>query len=233
VTTASIQNEAGAVVIDRPPTVEALKVASAIYRAGMTEEVFTWDALANNRFMANGTGSMTLNPISALRTVEKQDPELAGKLALAPVPAGPVARFGVHSPTGIYVVWRFAENQELAKQFLVDLALGYREAFVRSEFFNVPAFAGSVRDLDSLVRSEQTGDTPSKYAILADATSWSTNIGHPGHTNAAVDEVFTQYIVPKMFAAVAKGEMSAEDAARTAQAEIEPIFGKWKELGKL
>ncbi|MGH8992597.1 MAG: ABC transporter substrate-binding protein, partial [Acidimicrobiia bacterium] len=230
---ASIQNEDGAVVIDRPATVEALKVAADIYRAGMTEDVFTWDALANNRFMASGTGSMTLNPVSALRAVEKQDPELADKLGLAPVPAGPAARFGVHSVASVYVVWRFAENQELAKQFLVDLAVGYREAFVKSEYFNLPAFPGSVRDVDELVGSNAAGAGLGKYAVLAGATSWSTNIGHPGFTNAAVDEVFTQFIVPRMFAAVAKGETSAEDSARAAQAEIERIFGKWRDLGKL
>jgi hypothetical protein len=176
---------------------------------------------------------MTLNPVSALRAVEKQDPDLAGKLALAPVPAGPAARFGVHSVASVYVVWRFAENQELAKQFLVDLALGYREAFVKSEYFNLPAFAGSVGDFDDLVRSNPAGDGPGKYALLAGATAWSTNIGHPGFTNAAVDEVFTQFIVPRMFASVAKGEATAEDAARTTQAEIEPIFGKWRDGGKL
>lgn len=230
---ASIQNEDGAVVIDRPATVEALQVAADIYRAGMTEEVFTWDAQANNRFMASGTGSMTLNPISALRAIEKQDPDLAGKLALAPVPAGPAARFGVHSVASVYVIWRFAENQELAKQFLVDLALGYREAFVRSEYYNVPAFSASVRDFDELVGSNPAGEGPGKYAVLAGATAWSTNIGHPGFTNAAVDEVFTQFFVPRMFAAVARGEMTAEEAARTAQAEVEPIFGKWRDLGKL
>ncbi len=230
---ASIQNEDGAVVIDRPATVEALKVAADIYRAGMTEEVFTWDALANNRFMAGGVGSMTLNPVSALRAVEKQNPDLAGKLALAPVPAGPAARFGVQSAATIYVIWRFAEQQELAKQFLVDLALNSRETFLHSEYFNLPAFPGTVPNIDELVSSDPAGAGPGKYAVLAGATSWSTNIGHPGYTNAAVDEVFTRFVVPRMFAGVAKGETSAEDAARTAQAEIEPIFGKWKDLGKL
>jgi ABC-type glycerol-3-phosphate transport system substrate-binding protein len=75
----SIQDEAGNVAINSPATVEAVKVGAALYRAGMPADVFTWDAFANNRFMATGQGSMTLNPISALRAVEKQDPDLAAK----------------------------------------------------------------------------------------------------------------------------------------------------------
>ena len=31
-----------------------------------------------------------------------------------------------------------------------------------------------------------------KCALLADAAKWSTNIGHPGHANVAVEEVFEQ-----------------------------------------
>jgi ABC-type sugar transport system, periplasmic component len=53
---ASIQNEDGAVVIDRPATVEALKVAAGIYWSGMTEEVLTWDALANTVSWPAGLG---------------------------------------------------------------------------------------------------------------------------------------------------------------------------------
>ena len=47
---------------------------------------------------------------------------------------------------------------------------------------------------------------------MAEAEAWTTNIGHPGHANAATDEVFFQFIVPKLFAAGPRGEMSAEAA---------------------
>jgi multiple sugar transport system substrate-binding protein len=228
-----IQDEEGGVAINSPATVEAVKMGTAIYRAGMTDEVFFWESSSNNRLLATGRGSLILNAISAVRDAEDQDRDLAGKIALAPAPAGPVARLGAHSVVNIHVIWRFSKNQEAAKQFLVDLALDYREAFLRSRFYNLPAFPRAVPDLTELVAKDDKAQPSGKYALLADAEKWSTNIGHPSHANAATDEVFNQSVIPKMFAAAARGEMSAEEAVRTAEARMKPIFEKWREKGKI
>jgi multiple sugar transport system substrate-binding protein len=132
------------------------------------------------------------------------------------------------------VIWTFSENQESAKQFLVDLVVSYREAFIHSGFYNFPAFPGSVPDLSDLVANPAPGVEPAgKYALLADSADWSSNVGYPGYTNAAVDEVFNDYLIPKMFGAAARGEMTAEDAVKAADAEIRPIFDKWRERGKI
>jgi multiple sugar transport system substrate-binding protein len=226
----AIQDQEASVVINSPATVEAVKLQSAIFRAGMTDEVFSWDGTSNNRHLASGKGSLILNAISALRAIEAQDPVLARKVELLPTPAGPEGRAG----TGLYVmgvsvIWRFSPNQELAKRFLADLVLNYREPFRRSGLYNLPAFPGAVPDLKELTAAEVTG----KYAFLADATAWSTNLGHPGHVNAAIDEVVNQYLVPKMFAAAARGEMTPEEAVRAAEARITTIFEKWRERGKV
>jgi multiple sugar transport system substrate-binding protein len=229
----SLQDEAGNLTINHPATVEAVKVAASLFQASMLAEVLNWDAAANNRFLADGRGSMTLNSITVVRAVEKQDPELARRLAFAPALAGPANRLGVGSQSHNYVIWRFAENQELAKQFLVDLALEHREVFMHSESVNFPSFPGVMKDLPQLLADDARGEPAGKYAALARAAEWTTNIGHPGTVNAAVDEVFNQYLIPKMFAAAARGEMSAEDAVKTAEAEMKPIFEKWKQLGKI
>ncbi len=230
---ASIQDETGHVIVNRPATVEAVKMGAAIFKAGMTDEVLTWDAASNNRFLASGKGSIIFNPVSALRAVEKQDPELAKQIGLLPVPSGPAGRFGAHSVSGSYVIWQFSKVQDIAKQFLVDLALNYREAFVRSESYNLPAFPGSVADLGTLVSADPTAQPAGKYVFLAGAAEWSTNLGHPGSTNAGVNDVANQFLIPKMFAAAARGEMSAEDAVKVAEATITPIFDKWRERGKI
>ena len=230
---ASIQDEAGNLTINRPATVEAVKMGTAIYQAGMTNEVLAWDAASNNRFLAGGKGSLILNPVSALRAVEKQDPELAKQVTLAPVPSGPSGRLGAHSVMGAYVIWKFSKVQTIAKQFLVDLAVNYREAFVRSESYNIPAFPGAVRDLDTLLASDATAQPPDKYGFLAEAGQWSTNLGHPGHTNAVTNDVYNQFLVPRMFAAAARGVMTPEEAVKAAEAQITPIFDKWREKGKI
>ena len=36
-----------------------------------------------------------------------------------------------------------------------------------------------------------------------------------------------------MFAAAARGEMTAEEAVEAAEAQIKPIFDKWRERGKI
>ena len=228
-----LQDETGRVTLDSPATVEAVRMGAAIYRAGMSDEVFFWDSSSNNRALATGQSSLVLNAISAIRGTEDQSRETAAQVALAPALAGPGGRLGVNSVVNIFVIWRFARNQDAARQFLVDLALNARETFLRSRFYNLPAFPGAVSDLGSLVARDEEAEPPEKYALLADAESWSTNIGHPGHDNAATDEVFFQFIVPKMFAAAARGEMSAEEAVRVAAAQAVPIFDKWREQGKI
>jgi multiple sugar transport system substrate-binding protein len=229
----SIQDEGGRLTINQPATVEAVKVGAAIFSGGMTDEVFGWDGASDNRYLASGRASLTIDAISAIRATEKQDPGLAGQIALAAVPAGPVARLSPPAVMNIYAIWRFSRNQDLAKRFLVDHALNYREAFLSSEFFNLPGFAGAVPDLGELVANDTRAQPVDKYALLTDATRWSTNLGYPGHHNAAIDDIVNQYLIPQMFAAAAKGEMTPEEAVAAAESEMQPIFDKWRAKGRI
>ena len=200
----------------------------------MTDEVFAWEASSNNRLLTSGRGSLVLNAVSAVRAVEQQDPELAARIALAPAALGPSGnRPRCTYVVGGYVIWKFSPQAELAKQFLVDLALSYRHPFLRSGFYNLPAFPGAVPDLAALVARDPVASPPGKYALLVDATGWSTNLGSPGTLNAAVDEVLNRFILSRMFSAAARGELSPADAVAAAEAEMRPIFDKWREWGKI
>ncbi len=230
----AIHDEYANLTINTPATVEAVKVCTEVYRTGMTAEVFAWDGASNNRLLTSGRGSLILNAISAARAAEQQDQELASKIALVPAPVGPAGN--TPRSTGVvgsYVIWRFSPNADLAKQFLVDLAHSYRDAFLQSGFYNLPAFPGVVPDLSDLVQKDAVARPPDKYALLADATSWSTNLGSPGTLNPAIDEVFNLFILSKMFSAAARGEKSPADAVAAAEAEMRPIFEKWRERGKI
>jgi multiple sugar transport system substrate-binding protein len=159
---------------------------------------------------------------------------LASKVALSPVPIGSAGdRPRGTYLVGSYVIWRFSPNIELAKQFLVDLSLAYRDAFQQSGFYNLPAFPGAIPDLAALVAKDPTARPQDKYAVLADATRWSTNAGSPGPLNAAVDEVFNLSVLSKMFSSVARGTQSPADAVAAAEAQMRPIFEKWRERGKI
>ena len=200
----------------------------------MTDEVFAWDGTSNNRLLTSGRGSLILNGVSAVRAAEQQDPALAAKIALTPAPQGPSGnRPRTTCVVGSYVIWKFAPNPDLAKQFLVDLSLSYRDAFLRSGFYNLPAFPGAVPDLPDLLATDAVAQPPDKYAFLADAAGWSTNIGDPGGLNAAVDDVVNSSVLSKMFTAAARGQMSAAEAVAAADAEMRPIFDKWRGRGKI
>jgi multiple sugar transport system substrate-binding protein len=101
----------------------------------------------------------------------------------------------------------------------------YNDAFLASEFYNFPSFPKSVTDLRGKLAADK--HNPQQYLILADAEKWSAYPGYPGHTTAAIDEVFNTFVIPNMFARVAKGEQSAEDSAKQAEAEMQRIFAKW------
>jgi multiple sugar transport system substrate-binding protein len=230
---ASLQDEGGNLTINSPATVEAVKLCTAIFKAGMTDEVLNWDSSgsANNRYLASGRASLIENTVSALRAIETQNPALAEHIALAPPPAGPAARLSTTIPW-VYVIWQFSKARDTAQQFLVDLAAAAREAFVHSGFFNLPAFPAAVADVPALLAGDP--HTPmGKYAVLASAAEWTTNPGQPGYDNAATEEVINQFIVPKMFAAAAQGELTPEEAVRAAEAQMTPIFEKWRKQGKI
>jgi multiple sugar transport system substrate-binding protein len=229
---AQIQDEEARVVINSPATVEAVKIGAAIFRSAMTDEVLGWDITSNNRYLISGHGSLILNAIAALRAIEAQNPPLAAKVQLLPVPSAPRGRLSPYV-VSVYVIWKFSQNQEAAKQFLVDLATAYREPFIQSGYLQVPSYPGAVSDFGALVANDPRAQPAGKYGLFAGAAQWTTNVGHPGHTNAAIDEVVKASLISHMFAAAARGEMSAEEAVRAAEAKIKPIFEKWREQGKI
>lgn len=229
---ASIQDEEANVIINSRATVEAVKTGAAIFRAAMTDEVFGWDITSNNRYLVSGRASLIVNSIAAVRALETQDPDLAAKVELLPAPAGPAGRLSPYA-VSVYFIWKFSPSQEAAKRFLVDLATDYREPFVQSQYLQLPSFPGAVGDFGNLVANDPRAQPAGKYGLLAGAADWTTNVGHPGHSNAATYEVLRASIISQMFAAAARGDMSAEEAVRAAEAKIKPIYEKWREQGKI
>ncbi|HEV3364456.1 MAG TPA: extracellular solute-binding protein [Acidimicrobiia bacterium] len=142
---ASLQDEAGVLTLDSPAAVEAVKFGTSLYRSGMSHDILSWDNVSDNRFLASGKGSLIIDPVAALRATEKQDPDLAAKIALAPPPSGPAGRPGHIGVVTTYVVSKYAETPTAAGRFLVDLVLGYREAALRSEFYTCRPFPGRCR----------------------------------------------------------------------------------------
>ena len=188
-----IQNEENRIVIgqgsNRRGAIEALQVMRDIYRNGMSDEVFAWNAASNNNAFVAGRLSVALNAISIVRTAEDSGNQaLADDTWLASIPRGPVMRMGNEHVMGVFVIWKFAKNKEAAKKYLVDQQLGYREHFLRSEYYNFPPWTGAIKGGFKTIRQLSAQDTHKprgKYTILTTiAEKYTTNPGHPGNTTA-------------------------------------------------
>src|ERR1043166_45976 len=223
------QDASGNLALNSKNTVEAVKFMKALFQEAMTPEVFTWDPSSNNRAMLAGTISIALNAISITRTGEKDNPSFTEKIHLAKAAAGPVRRIGVEHVMGVYVIWKFAENIDGAKKFLVDYIGNFHEAFVNSQFYDFPTFQRMVPDLKQLLAKDPNAKPAGKYSVLEDSLSWATNIGYPGYANAAIDEIYQKWIIPVMFAKAAQGVLSPEDAVKEAAVESKRIWDKWRE----
>jgi len=223
----SVQDADGRPVLQSKETVAALEFLRALYKESMTPEVFTWDPASNNRMMLAGRASFVCNAISVTRTAEKQNPELAKKIGLVPALQGPARRIAAEHVMNCYVIWKFAENIDGAKQFLVDLVDHFVKVFQESEFYNFPCYPSTVPNLDQLLASDPKAHPPGKYTALSGVLEWATNVGFPGYATAAIDEVFNTFVIPTMFARVAREELTPGAAVEAAQREVERIFRKW------
>ena len=235
-----IQNEENRIVFgqgsNRKGAIEALQVMRDIFRTGMTDEVFAWNASSNNNAFVAGRLSVALNAISIVRTAEKSgNTALSDDTWLASVPRGPVMRMGNEHVMGVYVIWKFAKNKEAARQYLVDQQLNYRQHFLRSEYYNFPPWTGAIKGGFKTIRELTKQDTHKprgKYTVLTTiAEKYTTNPGHPGHSNAVIDEIFNRFLIPEMFAKVAQGKSSPADAVKEFDAEARRIYRKWRAQG--
>ena len=228
-----VQNAQQHVVINSKGTRDALKYAASLFKAGMSNEIFAWSAASNNQAMLAGRLSLALNAISIVRSAETTNLPFAKDLRLSPIPAGPKGCVGLEHVMGCYVIWKFAKNKPMAKKFLIDLEVQYTGAFENSRFYNFPSFPASVSNLSR--RLARDPNQPSgKYNVLQTINKkYTHNVGYPGYSNAAMDEVFNKFLIPQMFAEVAQGKMTPAEAASAAQRDIGKIFAKWRALKKI
>jgi len=235
-----IQNEENRIVFgqgsNRKGAIEALEVMRDIYKNGMSDEVFAWTAASNNQAFLADRLSVAVNAISIVRSAEKSgNAALSDDTWLASIPRGPVMRLGNEHVMGVYVIWKFAKNKEAAKQYLIDQQLAYRQHFVRSEYYNFPPWTGAIKGGFKTIR-KMTAQDPhkpkGKYSVLTTiAEKYTTNPGHPGNSNAVIDEIFQTYMIPEMFARVAQGKENPADAVKSFDAKAKRIFRKWQAQG--
>jgi multiple sugar transport system substrate-binding protein len=136
-------------------------------------------------------------------------------------------RLGNEHVMGVYLIWKFAKNKEAAKKFVVDQQLGYREHFERSLYYNFPPWTGAIKG-----GFKTTHKPKGKYTVLATiAEKYTTNPGHPGNSTAVMDELYNTFLIPQMFASVAQGKATPEEAVSAFAKKAQTIYRKWKAQG--
>jgi len=222
------QDEGGSVTLYSRQTIEAVKFVRELYRSCQTPEVFSWDTSSNNRGILSGRLSYVQNAISITRSAEKDNPEMSKQIQLVNALRGAIARLTPPNNIQAYVIWKFAENKEGAKHFLGDLVNNFSSAFKASEFYNFPCFPSTVPDLAKRISDDPKAVPRNKYNVLANLISCTKNVGYPGYATAAIDQAFSTFVLPTMFAKAARGAMTPEAAVRSADSELRRIFVVWK-----
>ncbi len=230
-----IQDESGALAIDSESTVEAVEFMADLHAQGGESNAFDWNVTSNNQLVLSGRGSLIMNAISPIRRAEDLGMPFAGELWIWPVPHGPRGRLGLGQYTGVYSVWKFAKNREAAERFVADVCLAANESVPASSFFNYPSFPGAHPAKQIYKAAAADPRAPKgKYSILTTVASrYTSNAGYPGHANAAVEETLDRFLIPQMFAQVARGRMSAADSVRATAMQMRPIWRKWRAAGKI
>jgi multiple sugar transport system substrate-binding protein len=214
------------VTLNSKQTLEVVKLVRALYKEAMEPEVLSWDDAGNNRYLASGRGSWIHNPISAYRSIQKSNPELADKIYLWKTPAGPVRRLAAGAPNS-YVIWRFARNKDAAIEFLRYYADHWVESFEGSTGYNHPLFANIVPKPMPILSNDPTSHPPDKLRVLETANEWHATYGYPGPAGPASDEVADNFIIPDMMAKAATDKATPEEAVAWATKEVELIYKKW------
>ena len=227
---AYIQNADAQVTLNTKQTRDAVQYMANLYRRGMTSDVFAWVPASNNNAFLAGRISLAFNAISILRTAEGQNPTLARNTAILPIPRGPKQALGLEHVMGVHTIWKFAQEKALAKKYIRDQQLQYIGHFLNSKFYNFPAWPKAVPNIKKKLQRDPSG----KYAVLDKISrTATTNVGFPGYSNAAIDEVFNTFLIPQMFAQVAQGNKSAAESVRDTTSEVRRIFRKWRGRGKI
>lgn len=204
--------------INSPETKQAIQAVQQIYTDAMTPEVLSWDDASNNRYIASGVASWVLNPISAYRSVEGQDPTLFKNIYISLPPAGPKARL-MNVPVRSWINWQWSKDKAVAEKFLFDYFEQWIEAFKASTGYNHPLLKGFEKKPMPILGSDP------KLELLQDLGQYAATVGYPGPPTAAAGQVNNTYVIPNMFAKAVTGS-TVDQAIAFAEEQIKSIYAK-------
>ena len=189
----------GKIAFRRKEITDCLEFGKKLFEQTMTDEVLSWDDSSNNRFIASGKGSMICNPISAYRTAANDNPDVYRNLEVTKTPLGPKGRKN-GARTMSYGIYKFSKNQDLAKQFLYAMVADSHRGMTESTGYNHPFLKTFTKKPMPVLGTEP------KLMLLQDFQDDVIFIGYPGPMTKTATGMYAKFIMPTMFAEVAKGK---------------------------
>jgi len=199
---------------------EALKFQKALFKDCMTPEVLSWDDSSNNRFLASGRGSWIHNPISAYRTIEGSNKELADKIFVSLSPKGPVTRRSFANCRA-YGITKFSKNADSSKGFLEALVDNYRDAAKASTGYDMPFLKNYAKPPFPIISEDP------KLKPLEQDAEYHFTTGYPGPLTPAADEVYQQFVMVDALAQFATDKMDLEQTVKWGEEKIKAIYAKF------
>lgn len=222
------------VTLNSPETVAAVEFMAKLFKQSMTDEVFGWNPASNNQGLIAGQLSYILNSISAWRSAQAANPQVADDVFFVRALKGPATAVAAQHVMYNWAVPKYAKNPDAAKEFLLHYTNNFDQASYNSHLYDFPAFKDRVPQLDQWLADDPFGAHPAdKLSLLKfdDAVTWTTNIGHPGPANTAIGEVFNTFVLPNMMAKAARGQATPAAAVAAADKQVRAIFDKWRRQG--
>jgi len=189
----------GKISFKRKEITESLQFGKELFDRTMTDEVLSWDDSSNNRFIISGKGSMICNPISAYRTAAKDNPDVYQNLEVVKTPVGPKGRVN-GARTMSYGIYNFSKNQDLARTFLYEMVADSLKGMEGSTGYNHPFLKAFTKKPQPVLGNEP------KLQLLQDYQDDLVFIGYPGPMTKTATAMYAKFIIPTMFAEVAKGK---------------------------
>jgi multiple sugar transport system substrate-binding protein len=199
---------------------EALKYMKALYKDTMTPEVLAWDDSSNNRFLASGRGSWIHNPISAYRSIEKENKELASKIHIQLSPRGPATRLSFANCLANGIT-KFSKNQDTARAYLEALTDHFKDAFKASTGYNNPFLKEFAKGPLPIISEDP------KLKVLEKSPEYHVTVGYPGPLTPAADEVYQQFVMIDAVAQFCSDKLDLEATVKWGEEKIRGIYAKF------
>jgi multiple sugar transport system substrate-binding protein len=122
------QDEQENVTLNSPETIAAVEYMKKLYEGAMTDEVFGWNPSSNNQGLVGGKMSYVVNSISAYRTLQKVNPQIANDVLILKALDGPDGSFAAQHVMYNWLVPKHAKNVDAAKEFLLHYTQNYARA---------------------------------------------------------------------------------------------------------